>query len=168
MARRAAAGGGTPATDALAAAGVAFTLHAYDHDPSERHFGEETIAALGLDPARVFKTLVVDTGTARPSLAVGVVPVAAQLDLKAIAAALGVKKVELADPRAAERSSGYVVGGISPMGQRTPLPTVIDASAQEFATIYCSAGKRGLQVELGPDDLARVVGATFAPIARRT
>lgn len=159
--------GGTPATEALTAADVAFTLHAYDHDPTERHFGDETIAALGLDPARVLKTLVVDTGSGRPSLAVGVVPVAGQLDLKAMAAALGVKRVEMADPRAAERSTGYVVGGISPLGQRTPLPTVIDASAAGFGTVYCSAGRRGLQVELAPADLARVARARFAPIARR-
>lgn len=167
MARRRAAGGGTPATEALAAAGVAFTLHAYDHDPDERRYGDETIAALGLDPARVFKTLVVDIGSGRPPLAVGVVPVAGQLDLKSLAAALGVKKADMAAPSAAERATGYVVGGISPVGQRTPLRTVIDASAQDFATIFCSAGKRGLQVEVAPADLARVSGAVFAPIARQ-
>lgn len=161
------AAGGTPATDALVAAGVSFTVHAYEHDPAERHFGDETIARTGLDPRRVFKTLVVETGAGRPPLAVGVVPVAGQLDLKAMASALGVKKVELADPRAAERSTGYVVGGISPLGQRTPLPTVIDASAQAFGTVFCSAGKRGLQVELSPADLAHVTGASFAPIARQ-
>lgn len=166
MARKRPAGG-TPATDALTAAGVAFTLHSYEHDPAERHFGDETVAVTGLDPARVFKTLVVDLGSGRPPLAVGVVPVAGQLDLKAIATALGVKKADMADPRAAERSSGYVVGGISPVGQRTPLRTVIDESAQGFATIFCSAGRRGLQVEVAPADLARVVGATFARIARQ-
>ncbi len=159
--------GGTPATDALTAAGVPFTLTAYDHDPAERHFGAETVAVLGLDPARVFKTLLVDLNPGgRPRLAVAVVPVAGQLDLKAFAAVLGVKKADLADPAVAERSSGYVVGGISPLGQRTPLPTVIDASALDFATIHCSAGKRGLKVEIAPADLARVAGATFAVIGR--
>lgn len=167
MAKKQRASGGTPATDALAAAGVAFTLHPYAHDQQETHFGAETVAVLGLDPARVFKTLVVDsTPGARPTLAVGVVPVAGTLDLKAMAAALGVKKVDLADPKVAERSSGYLVGGISPLGQKNPLPTVIDASATSFPTIYCSAGRRGLQVELSPTDLAALVGATFAAIGR--
>lgn len=167
MAKKATAGG-TPATDALSAAGVVFTLHAYDHDPGERHFGDETIAVLGLDPERVFKTLLVDCdpGGRRPELAVGVVPVAGMLDLKAIASALGVKKVEMAKPADAERSSGYVVGGISPLGQKTALPTVIDETAQLFDTIFCSAGKRGLQLELAPDDLLRVTGASYADIAR--
>lgn len=166
MARRNTGSGGTPAVDALMSAGVDFTVITYDHDPAERHFGEETVDRLGLDPARVFKTLIVDTGTGRPPLAVAVVPVAGQLDLKAMAAALGVKKVTLADPLVAERVTGSVVGGISPLGQRTPLPTIIDASALGLATLYCSGGKRGFQVELAPADLARVVGATFAPIAR--
>ena len=158
MARKRPAGG-TPATDALTAAGVAFTLHSYEHDPAERHFGDETVAVTGLDPARVFKTLVVDLGSGRPPLAVGVVPVAGQL--ACTTSSTGPR------PRAAERSSGYVVGGISPVGQRTPLRTVIDESAQGFATIFCSAGRRGLQVEVAPADLARVVGATFARIARQ-
>lgn len=158
---------GTPATDALVAAGVPFELHAYDHDPSERHFGDETIAVLGLSPDRVFKTLVVNVAASgRPVLAVGVVPVAGMLDLKAVAAALGHKKAELAAVADAERSSGYVVGGISPVGQRTPLPTVIDETALLFDTVFCSAGRRGLQVELAPADLASVTGATFADIAR--
>lgn len=164
--KKTASSGGTPATAALTAAGVEFVATSYDHDPSERHFGEATVAALGLDPARVFKTLVVHTGSGRPPLAVGVVPVSCHLDLKAMASALGLKKVEMADPVIAERTTGYVVGGISPVGQRTPLPTVIDASALEFPTIYCSGGKRGFQVELRADDLARVTEATFAPIAR--
>ncbi|HQD61821.1 MAG TPA: aminoacyl-tRNA deacylase, partial [Propioniciclava tarda] len=138
-----------------------------EHDPSERHFGDETIAILGLDPQRVFKTLIVDVNPGgRPELAVGVVPVAGMLDLKAIAAALGAKKADLADPKDAERSSGYVVGGISPLGQRTPLPTVIDETALLFDTIFCSAGRRGLQVEVDAEALASVIGAVFADIAR--
>lgn len=157
---------GTPATVALEAAGIAHTLHPYDHDPANRHYGEEAAAALGVDPLQIFKTLVVDTGGPRPGLAVAVVPVAGQLDLKAMAAALGVKKVELADPALAARSSGYVLGGISPIGQRTALPTVIEEAARLFDTIFVSAGKRGLQVELSPADLARVTDATFADIAR--
>lgn len=156
--------GGTPATDALTAAGVEFTIHAYEHDPDERHFGAETVAVTGLDPHRVFKTLLVEVGPRQ--MAVGVVPVAGMLDLKAIAAALGVKKAEMADPKAAERSTGYVVGGISPLGQRTPLPTVIDASAQEYDTIYVSGGRRGLSLEVAASDLATVIDATFAPIGR--
>lgn len=156
----------TPATTALEAVGIAYTLHPYDHDPANRHFGDEAAAALGVDPLRIFKTLVVETGTGRPPLAVAVVPVAAQLDLKAMAAALGVKKVDLADPAAAARSSGYLVGGISPIGQKTPLPTVIDETAELFDTVYVSAGRRGLQVELAPGDLLRVTGGEFADIAR--
>lgn len=154
--------GGTPATAALTRAGVTFTLHPYAHADGERHFGDEATAALGLDPAQVFKTLVADLGGERGSLAVAVVPVARQLDLKAFALALGAKKAALADPAAAERSSGYVLGGISPLGQRTPLRTVVDASALGFATVFISAGRRGLQVELSPTDL---VGATSAQVA---
>lgn len=156
--------GGTPATDALTAAGVDFTLVAYEHHDDAHDFGAEVARETGRDPARIFKTLVVEVGPRQ--LAVGIVPVSGRLDLKAIAAALGAKKADLADPRAAERSTGYVVGGMSPLGQRTALPTVIDASAQDAATMLVSAGKRGLQVELSPADLARLTGAIFAPIAR--
>ncbi|MDQ7991392.1 MAG: Cys-tRNA(Pro) deacylase [Propionicimonas sp.] len=156
----------TPATAALEAAGIEYVLHPYDHDPANRHFGEEAAAALGVDPLQIFKTLVVEAAGTRPSLAVAVVPVASQLDLKAMASALGAKKVELADPAAAARSSGYVVGGISPIGQKAALPTVIDEAAELFDTVYVSAGKRGLQVELAPAELARVTGARFSDIAR--
>jgi len=161
------AGASTPATLALTRAKVAHTLHPYQHDARSTAFGDEAVAALGLDPARVFKTLVasVDGAGGRPQLVVGVVPVAGHLDLKALAAAVGGKKASMAEVADAERSSGYVAGGISPLGQRKALPTVIDASAQGFPTIFVSAGRRGLQVELTPDDLARVVRATFAPIA---
>lgn len=155
----------TPAIVALTRAGVAFALHPYAHADGERHFGDEATAALGLDPARVFKTLVGDLGGVRGSLGVAVVPVAQQLDLKAFALALGAKKAALADPAAAQRSSGYVLGGISPLGQRTALPTVVDASALSFSTVFVSGGRRGLQVELSPTDLVAVTAAQVAPIA---
>ena len=157
--------GGTPATAALTKAGVAFTVHPYAHVEGQRHFGDEATAALGLDPERVFKTLVVELAGRGGALAVGVVPVASQLDLKAFAAALGAKKAAMADPAAAQRSSGYVLGGISPIGQRTALDTVVDVSALGLATVFVSAGRRGLQVELDPADLVAVTGATVAPIA---
>jgi Cys-tRNA(Pro)/Cys-tRNA(Cys) deacylase len=155
-------GGQTPATVALIRAGVPFTLHPYEHHPDSTSFGDEAARALRVDPSRIFKTLVVD---ASGQLTVAVVPVAQQLDLKALAAAVGAKKAVMADPAAAARSSGYVVGGISPIGQRTRLPTVVDSSAESFATVMVSAGKRGLQVELAPDDLIAVAGAITAAIA---
>lgn len=156
----------TPATRALDEAGIRYALHAYDHDPANRHFGEEAATALGVDALRIFKTLVVDIGTGRPPLAVAVVPVAGHLDFKAMATVLGVKKADLADPAAATRSSGYLVGGISPIGQKTPLPTVIDETADLFDTVLVSAGRRGLQVELAPADLVRVTDARLGDIAR--
>ena len=139
-----------------------FTLHPYAHDATATHFGDEAAAALGVDPARIFKTLLADLGA---ELVVAVVPVARQLDLKALAATLGAKKATMADPDAATRSTGYVLGGISPFGQRTRLRTVVDASASAFPTVYVSAGKRGLQVELAPADLLRVSGAVSGPVA---
>jgi Cys-tRNA(Pro)/Cys-tRNA(Cys) deacylase len=154
--------GGTPATEALAAAGIPFTLRPYVHHPDATHFGEEAAAALGVEPTRIFKTLVADLSG---RLVVGVVPVARQLDLKALAGALGAKKAVLADPALATRSSGYVLGGISPIGQRTRLPTVLDSSAEAYPTILVSAGKRGLQVELAVTELVRVTNAIVATIA---
>lgn len=156
-------GAGTPATVALDQAQVGYTAHSYDHDPSAPSYGLEAAAALGREPGQVFKTLLVDTGA---GLAVGVVPVDRQLDLKALAQALGVKKVAMADPVAAQRSSGMVVGGISPIGQRKALPTVLDASMQGQATVLVSGGRRGFDIELAPDDLARLTRASYAPIAR--
>lgn len=156
-------GGGTPATVALDRAGVRYTLRAYEHDPTSASYGMEAAEALGVDPARVFKTLLVDTGS---GLAVGIVPVSAQLDLKAVAAALRVKKATMADPRDAERSTGYVVGGISPIGQRRALPTVLDLSALDLETVLVSGGRRGLDLELAPRDLLTVTGGSTAPIAR--
>jgi Cys-tRNA(Pro)/Cys-tRNA(Cys) deacylase len=154
---------GTPATVALAAAGVAFTQHAYEHDPAARSFGLEAAEVLGLPPEQVFKTLLVDTGG---GLAVAVVPVVGQLDLKAMAAALGAKRVSMADPAAAQRSSGYVVGGISPIGQKRALPTVVDESAELFDVVYVSGGRRGLDLGLSPTDLVRVTAAVLADIGR--
>lgn len=155
--------GGTPATVALTRAGIAFTLRAYDHDPAAESYGLEAAAALGVEPERVLKTLLVSVDA---RLVVGIVPVSGQLDLKAVAAAVGGKRAEMADPRLAERTTGYVVGGISPVGQRKQLPTVLDASALDFDTVLVSGGKRGLDLELAPADLVRVTGATVAPIRR--
>jgi Cys-tRNA(Pro)/Cys-tRNA(Cys) deacylase len=156
-------GAGTPATVVLTSAGVLFEVHAYDHDPAAASFGLEAAAALGVDPARVFKTLLADVdGT----LVVAVVPVSGQLDLKALAAAAGGKRAAMVDPAAAERSSGYVVGGISPLGQRKALRTVVDETALGWATVYVSAGRRGVDLELAPTDLVRLTGATTAPIGR--
>lgn len=164
MARSAPSGStGTPATAALAAAGVPFTQHAYDHDPAAPSFGLEAARALGLPAEQVFKTLLVETGD---GLAVGVVPVTGSLDLKALAVALGVKKVTMADPAAAERSSGMVVGGISPIGQKRLLPTVVDESVDLFDVVYVSGGRRGLDVGLSPTDLVRLIRASVADIAR--
>ncbi|GAA4405248.1 Cys-tRNA(Pro) deacylase [Fodinibacter luteus] len=154
---------GTPATVALTVAGVAFSQHAYEHDSAARSYGMEAAEALGLPAEQVFKTLVVDTGA---GLAVAVVPVAGSLDLKAMATALGVKKVVMADPVAAQRSSGYVLGGISPVGQRRPLPTVLDESAELFDVVYVSGGRRGLDLGLSPADLRHVTGAVVADIGR--
>ncbi len=154
---------GTPATTALTRAGVAFTVHPYAHDPAAPSYGLEAAAALGVEPERVFKTLLVD---ADGRLAVGIVPVHLLLDLKAIAAALGAKRAVMADPAVAERTTGYVVGGISPIGQKRRLPTVLDASATAYATVLVSGGRRGLDLELDPADLLRVLDARVATIAR--
>jgi len=155
--------GGTPATVALTSAGVPFTIHSYDHDPSHPSYGEEAAEAMGVSPDRVFKTLVADVDGA---LTVAVVPVAGSLDLKALATAVGGKRAAMADPSLAERTTGYVRGGISPLGQRKKLPTVLDASAATHPTICVSAGRRGLEVELSPDDLTTLTGAVIAPIGR--
>ncbi|WP_033213066.1 Cys-tRNA(Pro) deacylase [Kitasatospora phosalacinea] len=155
--------GGTPATVALDAAGVPFTLHEYAHDPAAASYGAEAAEAMGVSPGRVLKTLLAEADGA---LAVAVVPVSGQLDLKALAAALGTKRAAMADPAAAERSTGYVVGGISPLGQRRKLRTVVDSGALDHPTVFVSAGKRGAEVELAPADLVRLTAALTAPIAR--
>lgn len=154
---------GTPATVALTAAGIAFTAHAYEHDPANTNFGLEAASALGLDPEQVFKTLLADVDG---SLVVGIVPVTGKLDLKALAAAVGGKKAEMADPKVAERRTGYVVGGISPIGQKNRHVTVLDETAELWDTVYVSGGKRGFDIELAPADLVRVTGAIVADIAR--
>jgi Cys-tRNA(Pro)/Cys-tRNA(Cys) deacylase len=156
------AGKGTPATALLAKHGAEHTLHSYEHDPRHDSYGLEAVEALGLAAERVFKTLVAEVdGT----LSVGVVPVTGQLDLKALAAAVGGKKAKMADPAAAQRATGYVLGGISPLGHRSRLRVVVDSSAVKFDTVYCSAGRRGLEVELTPADLVRLTSAVVAPIA---
>lgn len=142
--------------------GIAFTLHPYEHDPRAPAYGEEAAAALGVEPARIFKTLIASVDG---RLACAVVPVAGRLDLKAFAAALGAKRAVLAEPAAAARATGYVVGGISPIGQKVRLPVVLDASVQDFETVYVSAGRRGLQVQLSPADLVRATDARVATIA---
>ncbi|GAA4429765.1 Cys-tRNA(Pro) deacylase [Georgenia halophila] len=154
---------GTPALRVLAEAGVPHDVRPYDHDPRAAEYGAEAAAALGVDRARVLKTLVASIdGT----LAVAVVPVAGRLDLKALAAAVGGKRAEMADTGAAERATGYVVGGISPLGQRTTLPTVVAVSAMEHPTVFVSAGRRGVDVELAPADLVTLTGALVAPVGR--
>lgn len=159
MARRTT--GGTPALNALGRAGITHRAHPYEA-PGVAAYGAEAAEALGLDPQRVFKTLVAEVdGT--PLLAM--VPVAGTLDLKALAAARGGKKAVMAEPAAAERLTGYVTGGISPLGTRRRLPVVVDASALEHDTIFCSAGKRGLQLELAPADLVGAADAMTAAIA---
>jgi Cys-tRNA(Pro)/Cys-tRNA(Cys) deacylase len=152
----------TPATALLTKQKIAFTLHPYEHDARNPNFGEEAASALGVSQQQIFKTLIASIDG---KLVCGVVPVAGRLDLKALAAAVGAKKAEMAEPAAAERATGYVVGGISPLGQRSRLRVVVDESASSFETVYVSAGKRGLQVELAPDDLVRATGAVLAPIA---
>lgn len=156
-------GGGTPATVALTRAGVDFTLHEYAHDPRAESFGLEAAEALGLEPARVLKTLM---ATVDGTLAVGVVPVSGHLDLKALARALGGRRATMADVGAAERATGYVAGGISPVGQKRRHPTVLDVTALEHPTVFVSAGRRGLDLEIAPADLVRVTAAVTAPIGR--
>lgn len=156
------AGRGTPATALLDKQRVAHTLHSYEHDPRHESYGLEAAEALGLVPERVFKTLVAEVDG---KLAVGVVPVTAQLDLKGLAAALKGKKAKMAVVADAERATGYVAGGISPLGQKKRLPVALDESALQFETIYCSAGRRGLEVEITPTDLVRLTNALVARIS---
>jgi len=153
----------TPAVDAARKAGIEFELLEYEHNPAHESFGLEAVEVLGLPGEQVFKTLVAEVDG---RLAVGVVPVTAQLDLKAMAAAVGGRKAAMAAADAAQRATGYVLGGISPLGQKRRLTAVVDESAQLFDRIYVSAGRRGLEIALAPADLATLAGATFGPIAR--
>ena len=163
MAKKARGAGGTPATVALSAAGIAFEARAYEHDPRAASYGLEAAEALDADPARVFKTLLASLDG---SLVVGIVPVTGQLDLKALARALGGSKAVMADVAAAERATGYVAGGISPVGQKRRHCTVLDASALEHDTILVSGGRRGFDLELAPADLVAITGAVTATVGR--
>jgi Cys-tRNA(Pro)/Cys-tRNA(Cys) deacylase len=156
------AGRGTPATVLLARLGLAHTVHGYDHDPRSSSYGLEAAGALGVPAGQVFKTLIAEVDGA---LTVAVVPVDRQLDLKALAAAAGGKRARMAEVSAAERATGYVAGGISPLGQRQRLPVVIDATAAQFSTVFCSAGRRGLEIEVAPADLMAAAGASMAAIS---
>jgi Cys-tRNA(Pro)/Cys-tRNA(Cys) deacylase len=162
MPKRSRGGGGTPAVVVLTAAGVRFTEHAYEHDPGVASYGLEAAEVLGLPAVQVLKTLLVAVDG---RLVVAVVPVAGRLDLKAVAAAAGGKRAAMADPAVAERATGYVVGGISPLGQRRRHPTVVDESALVHDTVYVSGGRRGLDLGLDPADLVRLTDAVVAPIA---
>lgn len=156
-------GAATPAIAAAQGAGIDHAIHRYEPAGSVAGYGAEAAAALGVDPAQVHKTLVALTGDGR--LVVAVVPVSGTLDLRSLAAAVGARRAAMADPAAAERATGYVLGGISPLGQRKHLPTVVDVGALAQGTIYVSAGRRGLEIELDPHDLVRLTGATVADIA---
>lgn len=168
MGRRRTGSGSTPAVSALVAAGIEHVVRSYDHDPRADSYGEEAAAALGVDPRRVLKTLLARLEGAGPraELVVGIVPVDARLDLKALARALGGSRATMAEVHDAERATGYVAGGISPVGQKRRHRTVVDASAQQWDTVLVSAGRRGLEVELAPHDLVAATDAVTATIGR--
>jgi Cys-tRNA(Pro)/Cys-tRNA(Cys) deacylase len=154
----------TPAINAARQAGIRHHIHEYTHDPNTESYGLEAARKLDVAPERVFKTLIAQLDDGR--LAVGIVPVATSLNLKSLAAALGAKRAELAEMSQAERATGYVAGGISPLGQKKQLPTVLDLSAQTHKTIFVSAGRRGLEIELAPADLLRLTGGEYAQLSR--
>ena len=156
----------TPAIRAAEKAAIRHRVHSYEHDPRASSYGTEAAEKLGLPSERVFKTLIVSLNGDRKRLAVGMIPVDRQLDLKAIARACGAKKAEMARAEDAERSSGYRVGGISPLGQKKALPSVLDESAADLDTLYVSAGRRGLEIELAPQDMLRLLDARTAALAK--
>jgi Cys-tRNA(Pro)/Cys-tRNA(Cys) deacylase len=155
--------GGTRAIEQLAGLGIEHTVHRYSHDPRHPSYGQEASEILGVAPERVFKTLVADVDG---QFTIGVVPVSGSLDLKALAEAVGGKKAAMADPLKAEKASGYVTGGIAPLGLRKRLPVIVDESALSYPTVFCSAGQRGLELEIAPTDLIKAAAARTAPIAR--
>lgn len=154
----------TPAINLAKKLNLTFNIHEYEHDPNSQSYGLEASEKLGANPAQVFKTLVVQDDNDK--LAVAIVPVEQLLNLKKIAKAIGSKKAVMAEPKLVERTTGYVLGGVSPLGQKKRLPTVIDESAQDFATIFVSGGRRGLEIALSPADLANALGASFVEITQ--
>ena len=156
----------TPAIKLAKKHGINFTVHQYEHDPANTNFGLEAAEVLGHNPNLVFKTLLFALNGDAKKLAVAIIPVSGMLDLKAAAKAAGGKKADMADPQMAEKTTGYIVGGISPLGQKKRLPTYLDASAQQFETICVSAGRRGLEIELSPKDLLSLTQGRFAPLSK--
>jgi Cys-tRNA(Pro)/Cys-tRNA(Cys) deacylase len=154
----------TPAINILDKQGIEYHLHQYTHDPDCHTYGEEAVTRLGLDPAKVFKTLVAELDGGK--LIVSVIPVSKMLDLKTLAKKAGAKKAKMADKKDVERTTGYIVGGVSPIGQKKRLAALIDESARQFGTIFISGGRRGLDIELSPEDLSQLTGASFAVISR--
>lgn len=154
----------TPAINSAKKANICYQIHQYDHDPANKSYGDEAAAKLKINNRRIFKTLVVELN--HKTLAVAVVPVATLLNLKTLSLIFGVKKIKMANPGDVQKSTGYVTGGVSPLGQKKRLKTIMDESAKKFETIYVSAGKRGVQIELSPQDLADLTGAEFSPITQ--
>ena len=157
----------TPAINTAKKAKVKYAVHEYQHDPKAESYGGEAAEALGIEAGQVFKTLLVAINGDNKKLAVGIVPVSGQLDLKAMATALKAKRLSMANPQDAERATGYVVGGISPLGQKKRSPMVLDSSAKNFEMIFMSAGRRGLEIEMAAADLMQLTGATLAPIGKQ-